>query len=286
LHLGSLRTALAAWLLARSAGGSFLLRFEDIDPDRSRASWEAAQLGALAGLGLDWDGPVVRQSERLELYNEALLELELLGLVYPCFCTRAEIRAAASAPHGPDDLPEGAYLRTCRHLGSTQRARRLAAGERHSLRFDAGAAHVTFTDTLAGPRSCAVDDFVLRRSDGVFAYQLAVVVDDFRQGVTQVVRGADLLDSVGRQVLLMRALGYPEPTWAHVPLVLGPDGRRLAKRHGSRERSQSPTQTLALLARSLGLSLEGGEEASAPASAADLLGRFDPASIPAGPVTF
>jgi glutamyl-tRNA synthetase len=181
-------------------------------------------------------------------------------------------------------FPVDAYPGTCRRLPTAERAARVAAGDRHALRLDAGAARVDFTDQLAGPQSWAVDDFVLRRADGVFAYQLAVVVDDAAQGVTQVVRGADLLDSVGRQVLLMRALGYPEPVWAHVPLVLGPDGRRLAKRHGTAAAAsrESPAATLARLAESLGIPVD---PAAAPACAADLLPGFDPALIPPGPVT-
>jgi len=295
LHLGSLRTALVAWLFARAAGGRFLLRVEDLDPDRSRPEWEAVQLAALSGLGIDWDGPVVRQSARLALYEQALGRLESAGLVYPCFCTRSEIRAAASAPHGGPavirgrghdeaaGLPEGAYPGTCRGVSTAERSSRISAGDRYALRFDAGAARVDFTDQLAGPQSWVVDDFVLRRSDGVFAYQLAVVVDDAAQGVTQVARGADLLDSVGRQVLLMRALGYPEPSWAHVPLVLGPDGRRLAKRHGSAVAArEAPAATLAQLAGSLGIAVD---VAAPPACAADLLPGFDPALIPPAPVT-
>ena len=279
LHLGSLRTALVAWLCARSAGGGFLLRVEDLDPDRSRPEWETVQRAALLGLGLDWDGEVVRQSQRLALYEEALAVLATAGRVYPCFCTRAETRAAASAPHG--DLPAGAYPGTCRALSDAERSARVARGERHALRFDAGAQRVDFTDRLAGPQSGVVDDFVLRRSDGVFAYQLAVVVDDGLQGVTQVVRGADLLDSVGRQTLLMRALGYDEPEWAHVPLVMGPDGRRLAKRYASAVAgAPTPSGMLALLAASLGIELKSG---FTPESAADLLEGFDPSLIPREP---
>ncbi len=277
MHLGSLRTALVAWLFARSVGGRFLLRVEDLDPDRSRSEWEAVQLASLSELGVDWDGPVLRQSARSSLYAEALARLESSGRVYPCFCTRAEIRAAASAPHG--ELPAGAYPGTCRRLSPSERTERIGRGQPHALRFDAGAERVGFVDLLAGPQCFAVDDFVLRRSDGVFAYQLAVVVDDGRQGVTQVVRGADLLDSVGRQVLLMRALGCDEPEWAHVPLVLGPDGRRLAKRYASSSAPSTPAETLALLAASLGIDVGG-----APASANDLLAGFDPARIPAEPL--
>jgi len=270
LHLGSLRTALVAWLFARSAGGRFLLRVEDLDPQRSRPEFEAQQLRQLEQLGIDWDGREVRQSARGALYQEAIGRLA--DLSYPCFCTRAEIRDAASAPHGA--LPEGAYPGTCRGLSAAERAQRLDAGERHALRFAAAGEVVAFVDQLAGPQSFAVDDFVLRRADGVVGYQLAVVVDDAEQGVNQVVRGADLLDSVARQILLQRALGLATPAYAHVPLVLGPDGERLAKRYGT-----APTdEPLRWLASSLGI------EAGSATRAADLLGNFDPASIPLTPV--
>jgi glutamyl-tRNA synthetase len=280
LHLGSLRTALAAWLFARSAGGRFLLRIEDLDRERSRESWVDSQLADLRALGLDWDGPVLRQSERLARYQEALAELERAGMLYPCFCTRAEIREAASAPHG--ELPEGAYPGTCRRLSAAERAARLAAGDRHALRFDAGRARVSFVDRLAGRQSFDVDDFVVRRADGVFAYQLAVVVDDAAQGVGEVVRGADLLDSTARQIVLQRALGLPSVTYAHVGLVLGPDGRRLAKRFGGAGGEVS-TGTLRALACSLGIAAAVVERAE---RAADLLAGFDRSSLPRGPVSF
>jgi glutamyl-tRNA synthetase len=266
LHLGSLRTALVAWLFARSVGGGFLLRIEDLDPQRSRSEFVASQLHQLSALGIDWDGREVYQSARGELYAEAIERLT--DRSYPCFCTRAEIREAASAPHG--ELPEGAYAGTCRALGAAQRAERIAAGQRYALRFDARGEVVAFVDELAGAQSFTVDDFVLRRADGVVGYQLAVVVDDAEQGINQVVRGADLLDSSARQILLQRALELPTPTYAHVPLVLGPDGERLAKRYGT-----APTEDpLPWLASSLGI------EAGRSASAAALLPDFDPASIP------
>jgi glutamyl-tRNA synthetase len=271
LHLGSLRTALVAWLFARSTGGRFLLRIEDLDPQRSRPEFEAQQLAQLTALGIGWDGEVVRQSARGALYEQAIARLA--DHLYPCFCTRAEIREAASAPHG--DLPEGAYPGTCRGLGAAERGRRIEAGERYALRFAAGGEVVMFDDELAGSQSFAADDFVVRRADGIVGYQLAVVVDDSEQGINQVVRGADLLDSSARQILLQRALELPTPAYAHVPLVLGPDGERLAKRYGT-----VPTEDpLAWLASSLGI------EAGSPARAADLLGDFDPASIPKTPVS-
>jgi glutamyl-tRNA synthetase len=210
LHLGNLRTALLAWLFARSAGSGFLMRMEDLDTGRVRPGAEENQLDDLRAIGIDWDGPVVRQSERLELYAAALDRLD----TYPCFCTRAEIREAASAPHGP----VGAYPGTCRELTFAQRAEREASGRPPALRVRADG---------------SVDDFVVRRGDGAFAYNLAMVVDDADMGIDQVVRGHDLLDSTPRQVWLGRVLGLPEPDYVHVPLVLGPDGARLAKRHGA-----------------------------------------------------
>ncbi len=282
LHLGSLRTALVAWLFARAAGSRFLVRIEDLDPQRSRRECEQDQLGDLRALGIDWDGTPVRQSERCALYETALAELEREGRMYPCFCTRAEIRAAASAPHG--DLPEGAYPGTCRAIAPAERDARIAAGERHALRVDAGAVRISYGDALLGPQSTLVDDFVVRRADGVPAYQLAVVIDDADQGIEQVVRGADLTDSTGRQILLGRWLGLPIPAYAHVGLVLGEDGARLAKRHGAAtlaDREEPVAATLALLAHSLGLA----RDRDRVDAAAELLDRFEPAALPRGPIT-
>jgi glutamyl-tRNA synthetase len=280
LHLGNLRTALLAWLLARSQGARFLLRIEDLDTTRSREQFVAEQLDDLRALGLDWDSRPVRQSERTERYAEAVERLRDRGLIYECFCTRAEIREAASAPHG--DLPEGAYPGTCRGLPAEERERRLAAGRTPALRVRADRARIDFDDRLAGSRSGLVDDFVVRRNDGIHAYNLAVVVDDAEQGIGEVVRGTDLLGSTARQIWLGRALGLPAiHSWAHVPLVLGPDGKRLAKRHGAatlagrRERGESAADVRALLAASVGLC-----DPDERPSAQELLARFDPAAIP------
>jgi glutamyl-tRNA synthetase len=229
LHVGNLRTALLAWLFARSGGGRFLLRIEDLDRARSRPEHEAQQIADLEAIGIDWDGEVVRQSERTELYRAALEKLD--ARTYPCWCTRAEIRAAAEAPHGP--LPEGFYPGTCRKLTAEERAERERSGRPAALRLDAQDAEIAFNDLLHGPTTGVVDDFVLWRGDDTPAYQLAVVVDDADQAVDQVVRGDDLIDSTPRQILLQRLLDLPEPSYAHVPLVLGPDGQRLAKRHGA-----------------------------------------------------
>jgi len=272
LHLGNLRTALLAWLFARSAGSRFLMRMEDLDTQRVRPGIEQTQLADLAAIGLDWDGPVVRQSERASLYEEALEKLD----VYPCYCTRAEIREAASAPQG---VPvEGAYPGTCRELTTAEWTEREAAGRTPALRLRAGAAEVEFEDRLLGSRSGVVDDFVLRRNDGAFAYNLAVVVDDAEQGIEEVVRGADLVDSTPRQIHLARLLGFPEMSYAHVPLMLGPDGARLAKRHGAvtlADRGDPPAEVLSEIAASVGL-CEPGE----PVTPAELAERFDPARLP------
>jgi glutamyl-tRNA synthetase len=267
LHLGNLRTAVLAWLFARSAGGRFLMRIEDLDTARVRPGMEEQQLADLAAIGLDWDGPVVRQSERLDLYAAALTRLD----VYPCFCTRAEIREAASAPHGA----LAAYPGTCRDLSAAERAQREASGRPNALRVRAGAATVTVNDVLRGPIAGTVDDFVVRRGDGAYAYNLAVVVDDAAQGVDQVVRGADLAESSPRQAWLARRLGLPVPEYAHVPLVLGPDGTRLAKRHGQVTlRDLGPAAARAWIASSLGM--PDGLQVS----------RVDPRALPSAPTIF
>lgn len=274
LHLGNLRTALLAWLFARSAGSRFLLRIDDLDPVRSRPEHERLQIADLRAIGLDWDGEPVRVSEWLARYGEAIAQLEADGRTYRCWCTRAEIRAATEAAHGP--LPEGAYPGTCRELSAAERAARERSGQPAALRLDAGGEVVVFRDRLHGEVAGAVDDLVLRRADGMPAYNLAVVVDDAEQGVEEVVRGDDLLDSTPRQLLLARLLGLREPSYAHVPLVLGPDGARLAKRHGAVTLGDwEPGEAVAWMARSLGLS-----EAH---SARDLLDGFDPAALPREP---
>lgn len=214
---------------ARRHGARFLLRIEDLDPQRSKPEHEPAQIADLRAIGVDWDGEPVHQSERHDLYAGALAELRRLGRVYPCWCTRAEIREAVQAPHGP--LPEGAYPGTCRGLTAEQRAEReRATGRPPALRLDARAERVSFTDLLHGPTTATVDDFVLRRHDGAWAYNLAVIVDDADQEIGEVVRGNDLLDTTPRQLLIARLLSLPEPRYGHVPLVTDEQGRRLAKR--------------------------------------------------------
>jgi glutamyl-tRNA synthetase len=285
LHVGNLRTALLAWLFARSAGARFLVRVEDLDRARVRPRVEEAQLADLRALGLDWDEPVVRQSERMALYESAIDRLDSEGLLYPCYCTRAEIRGAASAPHG---IPAAdRYPGTCRDLTTAGRAEREAAGRPPALRVRAEGTRIAFEDRLLGRFEEETDDFVVRRNDGAPAYQLAVVVDDAAQGIGEVVRGADLVDSTPRQLLLARLLGLPEPSHAHVPLVLGPDRRRLAKRHGAvtlddrAARGEGPDEVRAWMARSLGLA-ETGEKPTLE----ELLARFDPMRLPREPTVW
>lgn len=250
LHLGNLRTALAGWLLARHVGGRWLMRVEDLDAARVRAAEgaEARQLADLEALGLTWDGEVVRQSERLHRYADAVAGLD----TYECFCTRREIAEAASAPH------DGyrAYPGSCRNLTEAERAER--RGERKpALRVNSGGASFAVDDVQAGRVEGIVDDFVLVRGDGQYAYNLAVVVDDIDMGVTHITRGDDLLSSAPRQAWLTEQLGGTPATYAHVGLVVNADGARLAKRDGAvtlRDLPHlSPANVLAQLSDSLGL---------------------------------
>lgn len=282
LHLGNLRTALVAWLFARADGARFRLRIEDLDPATARAHHEAGQLADLAALGLYWDPPVLRQSERRVEHEAAIATLVRAGLTYPCYCTRREVLEAAAAPHGAG--PEGTYPGTCARLGAPQRAAREAAGRRPALRLRAGGERVGIVDRVHGAIELEIDDVVLRRADGVPAYNLAVVVDDAAQGIGEVVRGDDLLASTPRQVHLARLLGLPVPAYAHVPLVLGPDGSRLAKRHGAvtladlAETGADVGEVRSILAASLGLA-EPGE----PVTPAQLVERLDPEGLPRTP---
>ena len=282
LHVGNLRTAMLAWLFARSAGSGFVMRIDDLDPVTARDEVAAAQLADLRALGIEWDGPVVHQRDRTGAHGEAIAELVGRGLTYSCYCSRREIREASAAPHG--EAPDGAYPGTCRDLSPAEQDARAAEGRPPALRLRADGEVVTVVDRLRGPVSARVDDLVLRRGDGVPAYNLAVVVDDAAQGVGEVVRGDDLLLSTPRQVHLARVLGLPEVAYAHVPLVLAPSGARLAKRDGAvtlgdrRRLGESSDVVRSCLATSLGLA-----EAGEMVSMATLLDRFDPGLLPTEP---
>jgi glutamyl-tRNA synthetase len=304
LHLGNLRTALLAWLFARSADGRFLWRFEDLD-SAVRAPFYDSQLRDVAALGLDWDGEPLRQSNRLDIYRDAVADLRRRGLTYECFCTRREIAEAAAAPH--EQSPEGAYPGTCRRLTRREREQRRTEGRPPALRLrvetaaNAGNAscaemrtpetaastatlQVAVVDRQLGQYRGVVDDFVLQRGDGTPAYNLAVVVDDAAQGVTEVVRADDLLPSTPRQVHLARLLGIKPPSYAHVPLVLGLEGDRLAKRDGAvtlpdrLKLGESPLDIVNLLLTSLDLdpltTLDGLAETAQ---------HFDPETLPRQP---
>jgi len=269
LHLGIARTSLVAWLRARAAGGTLVLRIEDIDGPRVIPGSAEAIMQDLRWLGLDWDeGPDLGgphapylQSERGGHYARAIAQLQAKGLVYPCTCSRKEILEVASAPHG--DLGP-IYPGTCRE--GPQRADRPA-----SLRLRAAGAAPSFHDGIHGAYTGdGLDDFVLQRGDGVYAYQLAVVVDDLAMQIREVVRGDDLLSSTPRQLALYTALDAEPPAFVHVPLVLGPDGKRLSKRHDAtsiaeyRDAGATPERIIGLLAHTLGLAPAG---ATLPASA-------------------
>lgn len=237
LHLGHAHSAIFAWRAARMAAGRFLLRIEDIDPVRCRPEFADAILEDLSWLGLGWDGEVRVQSRHLPEYRAALETLAARGLLYPCFCTRAdiarEVAASAAAPHGPDGP---LYPGTCRRLSADERSARIAAGEAHAWRLDmaaARAAPLSFDERGEGRIPCDPEQFgdaVLGRKDVPASYHLAVTHDDARQGVTLVTRGADLKPATHLHRLLQTLMGWPEPAYAHHPLLLGPDGRRLAKR--------------------------------------------------------
>lgn len=229
LHLGNLRTAVVSWLT--SDADAWVLRMEDLDRVTSSPVHERAQLDDLAALGLHSLQPMVRQSERFDRYRAAIEAMRGEDRVYPCYCTRREIREAARAPHG--EPADGRYPGTCRDLTVRERRQRERDGRPAALRYRSGGDELEITDLVWGTVRGVVDDVVLQRNDGVPAYNLAVVVDDAAQGVDLVVRGDDLLATTPRQVALQRALGLPTPSYAHVPLVVGVDGARLSKRHGS-----------------------------------------------------
>jgi glutamyl-tRNA synthetase len=289
-------TALLAWLDARQRGGAFVLRMEDLDPDRSRQHFADQLLDDLHWLGLDWDeGPDVGgpyapyvQDQRRDRYAAALEQLQKRDLVYACFCTRAQLRAAASAASAPHGAPPREQCASrCWALRADEQAARIAAGRRPALRLrlPPDVSPICFDDLCAGrvcddlPRTAG--DFVLRRADGVHAYQLAVVVDDGDMAITHVVRGADLLPSTARQIWLHRLLGYTPPTYAHVPLLIDRDGHRLSKRHASlavaelRAAGKRPGQIVGWLARWAGLT-----DREIEITPRDLLGALDLAMLP------
>lgn len=255
LHVGNLRTALAGWLLTRREGGSWRMRIEDLDRARVRAAGDAEhrQLRDLEALGLTWDGDPVRQSDRLATYRDVVERLG--GRTYECFCTRREIAEASSAPHDDGYRP---YPGTCAQLSSAERARKRAQRPA-AIRIRAAGATFTATDRFAGRVTLPIDDFVLVRGDGAFAYNLAVVVDDIAQGVNHITRGSDLLTSAPRQAWLTQLLGAAPATYAHVGLVTNTDGVRLAKRDGAvtlaelRARGVGSGRLMELLTASLGL---------------------------------
>ncbi len=238
LHLGNAWSFLWAFVQARSQGGKLYLRMEDIDPERSRQEYALAIEEDLRWLGLYWDGAVLYQSQQQADYAATLQVLEDKKLIYPCYCTRKELRSMAYAPHIDDaGAPYGGL---CRHLTNEERLTKEALGRKNCVRLNCSAKEtqsIDFQDAVYGKQMYTLEacggDFALRRSDGVIAYQLAVVVDDAKQGITHIVRGSDILVSTPRQLYLMELLGYSRPQYAHVPLLLDHEGQRLAKRHAS-----------------------------------------------------
>jgi glutamyl-tRNA synthetase len=295
MNLGNARTALLAWLDARAAGAAFVMRVEDLDQARVITGAEGRLFDDLRWLGIDWDeGPDVggpcgpyRQSERTDRYDAAVAALLARGQAFACACSRTDVARAATAPHGAGD--EGPrYPGTCRDRAAADvEARAAAHGRRPTIRFAGGAGGVGFSrGDGAGGDDGDIDDFVLRRADGVAAYQLAVVVDDIAMRIGRVVRGDDLLSSTPRQRALYRALAARAPVFAHVPLVLAPGGERLAKRTRPvsvadlRRRGVAAEAVVGALAASAGLCAPGDR-----ARARDLIAGFDLARVPPHPVT-
>jgi len=287
LHLGNAWAAVLGWLWARAEGGEFLLRIEDLDSARSRPELTEAVLADLDWLGLTFDDTPTFQSRRLELYRASFEKLRAIGRVYPCHCTRSEIARAVAAPHGPaDDGPR--YPGTCLGLSANESAER-ARSRPPAWRFRPREGPTEFRDRVHGTFvqdvAAEVGDFVVLRNDGVPSYQLAVVVDDAATGITHVLRGDDLLASTPRQIQLCEALDLPVPAYAHVPLLLGPDGKRLAKRAGTpslgelRERAVPRERLIGLLAGWAGL----GD--GRPVSLEELVPGFRLDALPQRPVS-
>jgi len=283
LHIGNLRTAVIAWLCAQQQDGELLFRIEDLDRVNSKPEHEVRQINELAQLGITFGPNVIRQSERFDLYGDIVDGLRKQDLVYPCYCTRREILESTQAPHGP--AIEGAYAGTCRDLSTHERAEREQNGRPPSWRLRTNNEQYIVDDVIAGPTPTVVDDMVLLRNDGVPAYNLAVVVDDAAQGVTQIVRGDDLLLGSGRHIHLQKLLGYLTPQYVHVPLVVGPDGERLAKRHGAvtledlNQKGFGVTEVLGELARSIGIDVDR------PNGVSELLAGFSLDRLPRSPWT-
>jgi len=283
-HLGNLRTALLAWLFARSTNRDLLWRFEDLD-GAVRKDFYDGQLRDFERIGLNWDGQIFRQSERLNLYRDAIEDLKRQGLTYRCWCTRREIREASVAPHS--HFPDGAYSGKCRQLSSKEISLNERSGRRPALRLLAEGQLIEIEDRQLGSFEGVVDDFVLCRGDLTPSYNLAVVVDDADMGVTEVVRGDDLLPSTPRQVYLFHLLGAQPPCYAHVPLVLSRLGKRLAKRDGAVtlddrvHLGESELDVLNYLLSSLRLpNVESFDELD------KLAGDFQPGALPTSPWIF
>ena len=281
MHLGNVSTALLAWLSARAQGGKMLLRIEDLDTARCPRENEELLREDLDWLGLDWDLEQPRQSGRTAYYEAVLDTLAQTGRVFPCWCTRGDLKNAPNAPHASDGHP--IYPGTCRELTEAQRAEK-AAVRPPLWRLRVPDETISFVDGHFGPYSenlaAECGDFILRRADGVFAYQLAVTADDIAAGVTEVVRGRDLISSTPRQLYLYRLLGAPAPRYFHVPLLSAPDGRRLSKRDRDldlgilRERYDA-REIIGALAHAAGLT-----EDYAPCAPAELIGLFDWKKVP------
>lgn len=284
LHLGNARTFLLAWLSVRARGGTLLLRVEDIDGPRVKAGAFEQTLEDLQWLGLDWDGEPVLQTARREHHRAAAQQLIDRGFVYPCVCTRREIEEAASAPHERDVADGPVYPGTCRGRFASREEAEAKTGRTAALRFRVDDDEVSFTDEFCGSQRGKIrGDFVVQKRDGNAAYQLAVVVDDAAQGVDEVLRADDLLPSTPRQLLLQRALGLTRPRYLHVPLLVGADGLRLAKRHGDtslryfRQQGVNAADLCGYLAALSGLRPRRG-----PCSPRELLDGFDLSQVPRG----
>jgi glutamyl-tRNA synthetase len=281
LHLGNLRTAVAAYLFARATSSEFLLRWDDLDATADRRH-EAGQLADLTALGLEFDGTPLHQSSRVDAYREVVSDLRRQGLTYPCWCSRREIREATIAPHGTP----GSYPGTCRDLTSAATSAHEESGRPPAVRLRTDRREVEIVDSLRGPQRHRMDDIVLQRGDGTPAYNLAVVIDDDWQGVAEVVRGDDLLESTPRHAYLQRLLGLREPTWTHVPLVVDDAGDRLSKRDGSTglEAWQTAGGTVGGLVAACGQTL--GIAVGPEATIQELVAQFDPAAVPLRPTRY